>query len=116
MNNPLKYSRIDIRTVAGIKKAERLQALGYKVIQSGLTYVLMERKIKKVNRNPIDPQGVAAWLEAAYHDERKGIIEYEKLYKRIEGIPEYAPLRKTLKRIIKDEKRHMNTLSRILGF
>jgi rubrerythrin len=72
--------------------------------------------ISPIRNNPIDSSGVAAWLEAAYHDEKKGIIEYEKLYKRIEGVPEYAPLRKTLKRIIKDEKRHFNTLSRILGF
>lgn len=71
---------------------------------------------KKTRSNPMDSQGVAAWLEAAYFDEKKGISEYEKLYKRIEGVPDYAPLRKTLKRIIKDEKRHMNTLSRILGF
>lgn len=71
---------------------------------------------KTVKRNPMDPQGVAAWLEAAYHEEKHGIMEYEKLYKRIEGVPDYAPLRKALKRIIKDEKRHMNTLSRILGF
>jgi hypothetical protein len=77
-------------------------------------YSIKEAKPYKIN--PIDPQGVAAWLEAAYHDEKKGIIEYEKLYKRIEGVPEYAPLRKALKRIIKDEKKHFNMLSRILGF
>jgi hypothetical protein len=40
----MKYKRIDLRTVAGFKQAERLQAYGWTVASSGLDSVLMQKK------------------------------------------------------------------------
>jgi len=39
-----EYRRMDTSTVAGIAAAEKLQANGWRVIQTGLFSVLMERK------------------------------------------------------------------------
>ncbi len=67
--------------------------------------------------NPMSSMDLAAWLEAAYHEEKKGIIEYEKLYQKISGAaPEYAGVRRVLKRIIKDEKHHVANLTKLLKF
>lgn len=37
-----KYIKVDLRTADGIRKAERLQAKGGKVIQTGMDSVLVE--------------------------------------------------------------------------
>lgn len=71
---------------------------------------------RKVHANPMSKLDVAAWLEAAYHEEKKGIVEYEKLLGYIKDVPEYAGVKRLLKRIIRDEKRHVNALANILKF
>ena len=38
------YKKIDISTVAGLKKAERLQAKGWKAISVGTRNVLLEKQ------------------------------------------------------------------------
>ena len=40
----LQYRRVETRTVRGIEQAERLQRYGWRVIQSGLFFVLMEKR------------------------------------------------------------------------
>ena len=40
-----EYKRIDIRTVDGIRKAEHLVSNGWRIIQSGFSFVLLERSI-----------------------------------------------------------------------
>ena len=41
-----QYHKIDIRTIAGIKKAEKLLALGWKAIDGGIESVLLEKEVK----------------------------------------------------------------------
>lgn len=41
-----EYQRINIESIKGIKQAEKLQSSGWKIIQSGFTFILFER-IKK---------------------------------------------------------------------
>jgi hypothetical protein len=43
----LKYKRVDTSTVEGIRQAERLVALGWKVIQIGLFILLLEKRGEK---------------------------------------------------------------------
>jgi hypothetical protein len=38
-----QYRRVDISTIKGIKQAERLQSMGWKVISSGMFSVIMEK-------------------------------------------------------------------------
>jgi hypothetical protein len=38
-----EYKRVDVSTLAGLREAERMQRDGWKVIQAGITTVLMER-------------------------------------------------------------------------
>ena len=40
-----KYTRIDLTTGKGFKKAERLQSQGWKVILVGIDYLLMELEV-----------------------------------------------------------------------
>jgi hypothetical protein len=42
-----EYKRIDISTVDGIKRAERLKANGWKIISTGLFSLLMESPTKR---------------------------------------------------------------------
>lgn len=61
-------------------------------------------------RNPMTPGDVSAWLEAAYHEEKHGIQEYEKLLRHLKGYPEYSRERNMLKKIVRDERRHLKML------
>ena len=38
-----KYKRVDLSTVKGFEKAERLQRAGWVIVEVGFDYVLMER-------------------------------------------------------------------------
>ena len=40
-----KYKTINLRLIKGIKQAEKLQSLGWKIISVGFTTVTMEKKI-----------------------------------------------------------------------
>jgi rubrerythrin len=58
----------------------------------------------------ISPEDVAAWLMASHTEEKHGVRDYEKLLARIKGAPEYSHIRSVLKKIIRDEKRHVKML------
>lgn len=38
-----EYRTVDTRTAAGLEEAERLQAAGWKIVQSGLFQIVFER-------------------------------------------------------------------------
>ncbi len=40
-----KYQTIQTTTIKGIKKAERLQANGWKIIRSGLFFIQFEKRV-----------------------------------------------------------------------
>ena len=46
-----KYKTIDLRTVKGIKQAERLKSLGWKIISVGFNTIMLEKKIERTNKN-----------------------------------------------------------------
>lgn len=58
----------------------------------------------------IDQSDVAAWLMASHTEEKKGVKDYEKLLARIKGASEYSHIRSVVKKIIRDEKRHIKML------
>ena len=45
-----KYKTIDLRTVKGIKQAERLKSLGWKIISVGFNTIMLEKKIERTNK------------------------------------------------------------------
>lgn len=42
-----KYARISIRTDTGFKRAERMQARGWRVVSNGFDTILMEKKTER---------------------------------------------------------------------
>lgn len=44
-----EYQRIDLRSIEGIKKAERLREKGWKMLEVGIDCILFERGIKCIN-------------------------------------------------------------------
>jgi len=53
-----EYKRVDVSTLDGLKKAERLQENGWKLISCGLFSDLFERKIERIERKNIQqPRG-----------------------------------------------------------
>ena len=48
----LKYRTIDVRTIAGIKKAEMLKAHGWKISSVGLDTIQFYKSFKKKGAKP----------------------------------------------------------------
>lgn len=69
-------------------------------------------------KNPADalkPVDLEAWLTASYYEEEKGVKDYMRLLERIKDVPEYSGVRSVVKKIIKDEKKHLKMIARVLG-